>query len=72
MIKKQKGCVKPIHSITVHDLYGRKAFPEKKYYFDLSSLNDGEFINHEITLKKQLIRWVPTTISMIQRNTSIN
>ena len=46
--KKQKNCVKHIHSVTDDGLDDRKAFYTVKIVFYSSSMNDGEFFNYEM------------------------
>ena len=44
--KKQKSCVKRIHSVTDDGLCDRKALYTVKIVFYSSSMNDGKFINY--------------------------
>ena len=48
--KRQKSCVKRIHLVTDDGLYDRKAFYTVNIVFYSSSMNDGEFINYNLSL----------------------
>ena len=50
--KKQKSCVKRIHLVADDGLYDQKAFYTLKIVFYSSSMNDCEFINYKILLKR--------------------
>ena len=48
--KKQKIFVKRIHLVTDDGLYDQKAFYTVNIVFYSSSMNDGEFINYNLSL----------------------
>ena len=48
--KKQKIFVKRIHLVTDDGLYDRKVFYTVNIVFYSSSMNDGEFINYNLSL----------------------